>query len=68
MLNFTSKKMRTAVTVAVAAKIKSRNKTQIDALVNICKENIASRQSTRCNEVWNPLKDEVNKAEMNEIF
>ena len=68
MLNFTDKKMRTAVAVAVAEKIKSRNKTQIDALVNICKENIASLQSTRCNEVWNRMKDKVNKAEKYEIF
>ena len=45
--------MRTAVAVAVD---------------NISKENIASLQSTQCNEVWNRMKDKVNKAEKYEIF
>ena len=34
---------------------------QTDTLVNIWKENIDSLQSTRCNEVINQIKDEVNK-------
>ena len=34
---------------------------QTDTLVNMWKENIGSLQSTRCNEVWNRIKDEVNK-------
>ena len=34
---------------------------QTDTLVNVWKENIGSLQSTRCNEVWNRIKDEVNK-------
>ena len=34
---------------------------QSDTLVNIWKENIGSLQSTRCNEVINQIKDEVNK-------
>ena len=34
---------------------------QNDTLVNMCKENICSLQSTRRNLVWNRIKDEVNK-------
>ena len=34
---------------------------QTDTLVNMWKENIGSLQSTRCNEVWNRIKDTVNK-------
>ena len=34
---------------------------QTDTLVTMWKENISSLQSTRCNEVWNWIKDEVNK-------
>ena len=34
---------------------------QTDTLVNVWKENIGSPQSTRCNVVWNRIKDEVNK-------
>ena len=35
---------------------------QTDTLVNVWKENIGSLQLTRCNEVWNRIKeDKVNK-------
>ena len=34
---------------------------QTDTLVNMWKENIGNLQSTRCNEVWNRIKDELNK-------
>ena len=34
---------------------------QTDTLVNIWKEIIGSLQSTRCNEKWNRIRDEVNK-------
>ena len=34
---------------------------QTDTLVNVWKENIGSLQSTRCNEVWNRIKDEVTQ-------
>lgn len=45
--------MGTAMVVAVTAKW--------HIIVNICKENIGSLQSTQCNEVWNRIKDKVNK-------
>ena len=37
---------------------------QTDTLTNMWKENIGSLQSTRCNEVWNRIKDEVNKVRL----
>ena len=35
---------------------------QTDTVVNVWKENTCRLQSTRCNEVWDLIKDKLNKA------
>ena len=41
---------------------------QPDTSVNMWKGNTGSIQSTRCNEVWNRIKDEVSKAGLKGII